>query len=321
MDISNLTGLEKPLTKLIEVTAKGIGELWAPKQILRIANAKAKAEEIRTESELRVNLMKSQQDHSLDPSERMEPTLAIRSDARVHYQQITAQENIENITRYAAIHLPPDVEEKAVDEDWIRRFFSTAQDICSSQMQEVWGKILAGEVAKPGQFSLRTLDAVRNISQKEAQIFQTACALLIQKQAILLGDKRPSELNKYGLSYGDILSLVDARLVLTPQATVQSFNFLKLAKGSGVFLLMMGDICLQGTRTLDEQLSLGVLELTTVGRELATLIPATHHHDHISSICELLAKRGCKVQWSKYEPSGKAQRFAWRDWPEHSDFS
>lgn len=321
MDISNLTGLEKPLTKLIEVTARGVGQWLAPKQILRIATAEAAADEIRARSELRVNLIRAQQEQSAYISARKEPTLEMRSEARVHYQQITAQENIENVTRQAVLHLPSEVTEEAVNDDWIRRFFSIAQDISNSQMQQVWGKILAGEVAKPGQFSLRTLDAIRNISQKEAELFQTACPLLIQQEAILLGDKSPSELDKYGLNYEDILTLVDAGLILTPQTTVQSFNFIKLAEGAGIFLLMMPDICLQGSRTLDKALTLNVLELTTAGRELATLIPASHHQDHISSICELLVKTGCKVQWSTYDRSGKSQRFSWRDWPENSDFS
>jgi hypothetical protein len=39
-------------------------------------------------------------------------------------------------------------------------------------MQEVWGKILAGEVNRPGSFSLRSLKLLRNLSQQEAESFR-----------------------------------------------------------------------------------------------------------------------------------------------------
>jgi hypothetical protein len=39
-----------------------------------------------------------------------------------------------------------DVSDTPVDEDWIVRFFNVVEDISDEMMQQLWGRILAGEV-------------------------------------------------------------------------------------------------------------------------------------------------------------------------------
>lgn len=68
------------------------------------------------------------------------------------------------------------------------------QDISNDEMQRLWGYILSNEFRKPGLFSLRTLDSVRNISQAEAQIFE--------KLAGLMFDSEPYEDQSFERSYG-----------------------------------------------------------------------------------------------------------------------
>ncbi len=43
-------------------------------------------------------------------------------------------------------------------------------------MQVLWGRILAGEVARPGAYSLRTLQTVKVLSKRDAQLFSQYCA-------------------------------------------------------------------------------------------------------------------------------------------------
>lgn len=57
--------------------------------------------------------------------------------------------------------------------DWFVRFFEDAGNISDEQMQELWAKVLAGEIVHPGTFSLRALDVLRNLSREEAEILQT----------------------------------------------------------------------------------------------------------------------------------------------------
>nr|WP_306458270.1 DUF2806 domain-containing protein [Pseudomonas viridiflava] len=94
---------------------------------------------------------------------------------RVTHQEIRRQNNIDDIVRGAAGCLPPEVSSEEVDEDWIVNFFNLGQDIGNPQMQKIWSRLLAGEVAKPGSFESRTVQAVKSLSVDDAKLFTTLC--------------------------------------------------------------------------------------------------------------------------------------------------
>jgi Protein of unknown function (DUF2806) len=101
-------------------------------------------------------------------------TLKDRAIARLEFLAEKQQRNIEMIAGHAASLLQEkdSVPPEKPDEDWIARFFSVAQDISSAQMQELWGRILAGEIQKPGTYSLATLDFVRNLRTSDAALIE-----------------------------------------------------------------------------------------------------------------------------------------------------
>lgn len=57
------------------------------------------------------------------------------------------------------------------DFDWFIRFFEASGNISNEQMQELWARVLAGEVNRPGTFSLRTIETLNNLTHKEAIAF------------------------------------------------------------------------------------------------------------------------------------------------------
>jgi len=97
------------------------------------------------------------------------------------------QKNIESITQKAALNLEgePTVSEEPVNQDWTTRFFDYAEDISNIEMQELWGKILAGEIKQPKSYSLRTLDIIRNLSEDEARVFMKFASLAINSSGTL----------------------------------------------------------------------------------------------------------------------------------------
>jgi hypothetical protein len=149
----DLTPISAPLTKLIEVVAKGIGVVYEPIHAVRMAKAHAKAELILADAD----------DKILDIKQR--------AAKRVVYTEITRQENIESILDIAAAELPPAVQAESVDQDWSRQFFIGAQDVSEKEIQQLWARILVGEVSHPGQFSKRTIEALKVFDRKEAEMF------------------------------------------------------------------------------------------------------------------------------------------------------
>lgn len=92
---------------------------------------------------------------------------------RKYFQEIKKQGNINSTINFTMNELENETEvsDEKVDEDWINRFFNTIENISNEQLQQLWAKILAGEIKEPSTYSLRTLDILKNLSFKEAGCF------------------------------------------------------------------------------------------------------------------------------------------------------
>lgn len=58
------------------------------------------------------------------------------------------------------------------DFDWFVRFFEDCSLISNDFMQDIWANILAGKLENASGYSRRTLDVVKNLSQKEVSLFE-----------------------------------------------------------------------------------------------------------------------------------------------------
>jgi hypothetical protein len=281
MDIGNLTGLEKPLVKLVEVCAQGVGAIARPWLIKREAKALLEAQS---------NLANA----GLDVTGFELGSLKAQISARIDYQEAKRQANLQAITREALAALPPVVDEEAVDSDWIARFFSHAQDVSHADMQALWGRLLTGEVTRPGAFSLRTLDLVRNLSISEARLFANLCKFVFDEGWFI--DPYPASFDgtkelvggtkedgfeafygRHGIPPGSLQILREAGLVLVEDDDNLAAIFFSPGAGSaaghlGKELLRFSHPSLESWR-----LRFDVRELTRAGKELlSVLMPSTH---------------------------------------------
>jgi len=154
MTLGDLTGLSKPLTKLVEVVAQGIGAVYNPHGTIRQAKADAKASLILADADIQKR------------------ELLERAFTRIAHVEIARQENIERIVEIAQQKLPPEVDPAPVQQDWINHFFSSVQDVSSEDLQKIWGKVLAGEVAHPGAYARRTIEFLKTVSAEEAEVLR-----------------------------------------------------------------------------------------------------------------------------------------------------
>ena len=108
---------------------------------------------------------------------------------RIQFQEEKRQANITAVIRQAAQELGDSkVQDHEVDHDWTARFFNDVQHVSSEEMQLLWAKVLAGEVKRLGQFSLRTLDTLRNLNAGEANLFAEACEYVAAEWMIIYTD-------------------------------------------------------------------------------------------------------------------------------------
>ena len=305
MNIKDLVGFSKPATKLIEVIAQGVGAVSAPMLIRWTADAKAY--EIKTISKAVADSRQLLTDANYREgyvsvsmaAENPVEGLPARAQGRIGFESVKKQINIESVTGYAAENLPDDAEVSPdpVDPDWISRFFNIAQDITSDQMQDLWGRILAGEVKKPGSYSLRTLALLRNLSREEAELFCRAAELNVQfgKGAFIVNPDNYEFLSKvYGLDFNSFLNLKEAGILVTDDVSYTQAE----QKASEATALIFGDTVVVRKLTADSgSISLPVLKFTNTGMELLSLVPPKFDLAYAQKVCSLLKRPGVVFEY------------------------
>jgi len=178
INIHDLLGLSEPLKKLIETTSIGVGKLYEPLHIKRLV--KAKAIEMQTISDAvtdNIGLPIKYENGSINVNSEDTNDLIKRTQNRLLFQEIQKQQNIDSVVAgtYDILERETVVSEEPVDKDWIIRFFNSVEDISNQDLQQIWSKILAGEIKQPKSFSVRTLELLHNISYEEAMLFEKIC--------------------------------------------------------------------------------------------------------------------------------------------------
>jgi hypothetical protein len=308
MEIKDLAGLSEPFKRLIEVILQGIGAVSQPYLICK--NAEARAYEIRVISAAlaevadnhtlpviykngEIELWQKPDDHTLILESRK---IDERSNLRLDYQERKKQANIESVTSIAAVELANDdsVPDEKPDEDWTTRFFSSVQDVSSEQMQNLWGRILAGEIRRPGTYSLRTLDFVRNLSKTEAELVAMIGKLAVQAGGLAfvdIHDKTWLETNRsvvdghhFQLGELDILYPSDLSIRVFRDASVEEHIFLC---GERMLILKRGEIT--------NEISIPVWKFTTVGQELLPLVPSNIDDEYLEHLGRFFVQQNGKA--------------------------
>lgn len=120
--------------------------------------------------------------------------------------------NVQNVVEQAQQHFieGEQVSDEPVNQDWINRFFTIVEDVSDAEMQQLWARILAGEVKKPKSYSLRTLEVLRNMSKEEAEQITKASQYVLYGGIICSEDfginlESQSFLDEMGLICGEEL--------------------------------------------------------------------------------------------------------------------
>ena len=280
MDI-NVTVRVPAIEKLVDYTASGIGStasFFFSRMVarrdaeVRVITAEGEAEAQRILSEGRATSMQiiaaaqaEARSKLVSPQAALqgEVTIGELIEQRVQFQEEKRHANIGSVVAHAAQELGDrKVQDHEVDHDWTARFFNDVQDVSSEEMQQLWARVLAGEVDRPGQFSLRTLDTLRNMSVGEAKLFAEACNYVAAERMIFYTDDMHVMGNN--LHFGNILKLAELGLIIwSPNLTYtrhwNSPNLMTFHRGHLSFQSLPGAL---------STTSWPIVRLTTVGREL-----------------------------------------------------
>lgn len=177
-----------------------------------------------------------------------------------------------------------DEKKEAYDFDWFVRFYEAVGNVSNEQMQSIWAKILAGEINKPNTYSLRTIEALKNLSQQEAELFGKICSHCICNGPHLFLPHYDKYLETCQISFGEVLYLSELGLISSDSMLVLKMPIDITPKILFVNrnLLIMASATDENNRVFE----IRQFPLTGVGMELATLVAESPTDDEFISFAK-----------------------------------
>jgi hypothetical protein len=264
-DWLKIPGAVRAIARLVTGTAE-IGAAW-----LDAAAAKGQqvAGAIRQETNTRATI-KTALAKAAARKAVTDPELVDRVIDRWAEKELQKQVNREAVAAAAVDHLA-DNTSKATDtegpnEDWLNLFESIAERANSEDLRDILGRILAGEIRKPGQFSFRTLQFMSLLDHDLARIVQRV------RNWVTGGNYIPfsAELKK-GENLDAIAVLSDVGLVRIISGYALNFQY----DADGFFHLPFGGVCIRLERDgVDPgDIRVEAIAVTPTGAEVFSLLP------------------------------------------------
>jgi len=273
----DLKGLSEPITKLIETVGNAVGIVYEPMKIRRKAKAEADAAIILAHAKTEVQ------------------EIQVRAAERLLRREVRRQKNIEQITQMAAGALPQTVSSDPVDEDWVSRFFGHCQDVSNEQMQGLWAKLLAGEVARPGTFSARTLRVVADLHSEEADQFTNFCTFLWHRDdgmpIPVIREASGEYVRRAGLTFYSFIDLQSLGLI--DFRTIGGFG---IGSGDPFRISYYGKAYILTPPQGKNKVPVGVALLTIVGQQLAPIAGGTPSEDYRESVVVWWQEKHIKIE-------------------------
>jgi len=290
--MSTFDGITKAIDKLIQVCATGIGIVYEPRHLIKMAEAYKRADKIldSVDAQLsfddgKISICSAQ---PLKLSQLTQSTDSIQEDSqsRINYQEKQYQENIEKTIGFAVEELQNDenISEDSVDISWSDAFFNDAAHIFDEDLQILWGKILAGEIANPGKYSLKTLSILRTLSKKDAKLFEKYSQTVFKKNEIFFVWSDCNLITQNESNLIEKESLVSLGLLTSEGLNWTLFENSRLPEA-----FEYGEhIVLLNSKQETKKFTLGFYNLSQAGIELMSILPERNiqYLQNISKYCK-----------------------------------
>lgn len=280
--------VRKPIAKLILTARDFIGWSFEPQRIRAMAEAEADARIIEAKADQAVQKIKAEGRLELHD-------IRARAAQRITITQDRQQRNLESIVLQASQSLPGDVSDTSVDPDWTAQFFEGCQNVSNEQLRQIWAKLLAGEVAAPGSFSLKTLSIVRVMSREHADLFtrlgKTVWTTINGTNPILMGTSVPACDASPGLSFEEILKLSALGLITLSgpsgfAVNLESLELIPWTYFDRLHVIVQAPV---------EKMAVGNALFTEAGRELFPICGAVPSELYRRQVVEWLRADGWSV--------------------------
>ena len=250
-NIINLGDLSEPADTLIKKISNAVGVLFEPRQIKRVAKAKAEAARTEAQSEIEIT------------------ELHRRAVRRWIEEEAQRQKNMEDVTAKALPQLNKKAQPDSVEDDWLVNFFDRSRIVSDDEMQGLWSRVLAGEANAPGSYSKRTVNFLADLEKADAALFTKLCGFIwvIGDLVPLVFHESAEIYNRHGINFKSLEHL-------------DSIGFIQFSKMMGLSARIPKrfsvayhgrPLTLEMPQDTDSGLPIGTVTLTHTGKELVPL--------------------------------------------------
>ena len=216
---------------------KAFGQLCTAAIEVPVAYLQGTAAEMRAGTEARIKIMKENADQ-IASQMNVPHDYARRAANKFAQTIIREQVNRDEISGVAANELNKGEStnskdqgadknsEQTINDDWLNNFENEASQKSTEEMRLLFGRILAGEIRKPGTYSIKTVKTLGELDQSAATLFKKLCSLCIVfeipggehvldiRVPSMGGNAASNVLRSYGLSFDQLNILHEYGLII-----------------------------------------------------------------------------------------------------------
>ena len=201
------------------------------------------------------------------------------------------------------------LQQTGVDPDWLVRWQDAAAGCVSIELKRLWARLLAGEVVRPGTYSVRTLEFLRLVSRRDLEMV-SLCARFAFDGFIY---RQPGRYFSATLHLPLFETLEELGLLrgvygrpetwLLTSATGDRFRAILPCQHRAIFIERGAG---------QDDLRFPVYRLTRFGREVLSLFPVEADTAYLLAVAGEFKKQGCEVQLGDWMHEGGQGLFAER---------
>ena len=276
-----------PAAKLRQLT-QGIEDTTAARSMITDILTKAAVEEVSRDSAL-----------AKVAAEIFLPTNIRKAKNRVGVAQAAAEQlETDSVNNDGENSAPP-------DDDWMNSFMRFAEDASSERMQDLFGRVLSGQILRPGAFGLATLRTLSELDQALANNFTQAWAVSVGDAVDYSPDWQRGE------GFNRWKRLVEAGLMASTETSQFLPPFKSIFNGAALWAPVQVDNSGLLVHFLERSSSSWVhIDFTRVGRELGLLLPKPDYKENIRKMGHRLPRDG--VTRIEITGEGKPSEVIWQ---------
>ena len=208
---------------------KAFGQLCSAAIDVPAAYLTGKADELRAETAARIELINTSASQ-IAQQMQTDPEYARVAVEKFGHRVLREQVNLDLISQKAASEIrdasdssdqsEPDESGETISDDWLNAFETEARQKSTEEMQAFFGRILAGEIRKPGSYSTKAVKILGSLDQSVANRFLRLCSMGIAqfgdaRVSSLGGNAGNNALQEYGLDFRTLNLLNEHGLVIS----------------------------------------------------------------------------------------------------------